>query len=148
MNVRVRAILLTPSGGLLLIRRIKPGVPPYWVLPGGKVEAYDADLHAALKREVREETGGEVEIVRRVFVSRDFRGVHHIYLGRIGSWSETDRLMPEGEDPANGEYHLEEIALTLEALDGTRLVPAEIVPLLRQVASGQTDLHDLQDPEP
>ncbi|WP_344592276.1 NUDIX domain-containing protein [Actinomadura vinacea] len=39
---RVRALLLTSTGTLLLIKRTKPGQTPYWVLPGGGVEADDS----------------------------------------------------------------------------------------------------------
>jgi 8-oxo-dGTP pyrophosphatase MutT (NUDIX family) len=55
----VRAVLLTPAGRLLLIRRTWPGATPYRVFPGGHVEPDDPGLRAALVREIREETGAE-----------------------------------------------------------------------------------------
>jgi 8-oxo-dGTP pyrophosphatase MutT (NUDIX family) len=55
MTVRVRALLITPDGGLLTIRRVRPGQDPYWVLPGGGVEDGETAEAAAL-RELREET--------------------------------------------------------------------------------------------
>lgn len=38
MTDRVRALLVTPDGDLLTIRRRRPGQELYWVLPGGHVE--------------------------------------------------------------------------------------------------------------
>ncbi|MFE5594960.1 NUDIX domain-containing protein [Streptomyces sp. NPDC056549] len=38
MIERVRAVLATADGTMLVIRRTKPGIPEYWVLPGGGVE--------------------------------------------------------------------------------------------------------------
>lgn len=35
MIERVRAVLVTEDDSMLVIRRTKPGVPVYWVLPGG-----------------------------------------------------------------------------------------------------------------
>lgn len=52
----VRALILNAAGELLLQRRADTGL---WGLPGGAVELGETAL-AALKREVREETGLEV----------------------------------------------------------------------------------------
>ena len=57
MSDRVRALLITPVGDLLTVRRVSPGQDPYWVLPGGGVEAGE-DLESALARELHEEIAG------------------------------------------------------------------------------------------
>ena len=44
MKQRVRAILITPDNTMLLMKRIRPGSAPYWVIIGGGVEASDATL--------------------------------------------------------------------------------------------------------
>ncbi len=51
-----RAVLLD-GDQLVLIKRTKPGVDPYWVTPGGGVEPEDSSVVAALHREVLEELG-------------------------------------------------------------------------------------------
>jgi 8-oxo-dGTP pyrophosphatase MutT (NUDIX family) len=76
-----RAILLdgTPQGrvsvlddaapDLILIKRTKPGEPPYWITPGGGVEpGQDATVVDALHREVDEELGAKVTDVVPAFV--------------------------------------------------------------------------------
>ncbi|HWU11969.1 MAG TPA: NUDIX domain-containing protein, partial [Streptomyces sp.] len=51
-----RAILLD-GDDLILIKRTKPGVDPYWLTPGGGVEPEDTTVVDALHREVDEELG-------------------------------------------------------------------------------------------
>jgi 8-oxo-dGTP pyrophosphatase MutT (NUDIX family) len=61
MTDRVRALLTTPEGDLLTIRRIRPGQEPYWVLPGGGVENGE-DLETALARELHEEIAATADV--------------------------------------------------------------------------------------
>ncbi len=42
MIERVRAVLVTPDGCLLAIRRDRPDRATYWVLPGGSSASQDA----------------------------------------------------------------------------------------------------------
>ena len=140
MIERVRAVLVTPAAQLLLIKRIRPGATPYWVLPGGHVEAYDPSLRAALIREVREEVGTEPQITGLLQVLADDHCREYFYLARIDSWSEADRTGPEFGDPDRGEYRLEEVPLTAAALDAITLVPEQIAALLRNAAKSGTDL--------
>jgi ADP-ribose pyrophosphatase YjhB (NUDIX family) len=143
---RVRAVLLTPSGGLLLMRRTLPGATAYWVFPGGHVEPDDPGLRAALIREVCEETGREPHIMGLLHVLADEHRRQHFYLARIQSWSESDRTGPEFDDPDRGEYRLEEIPLIREALDARRIMPPEIADFLRDAVAAQTDLAAIADP--
>ncbi|MCZ0983390.1 NUDIX domain-containing protein [Streptomyces diastatochromogenes] len=132
MPERVRAILTTPSGTLLLIKRIRPGVPVYWVTPGGKVETSDASHEDALRREIKEEIAGEVEHLCPLHVLENGEDRQHFYLAPISTWSFADRTGPEFSQEGRGEYLLEEIALTHEALDAIDLKPAELLPLLHE----------------
>lgn len=142
----VRAALLTPAGRLLLIRRTWPGATPYRVFPGGHVEPDDPSLRAALIREVREETGAEPQIIGLLYVLADEHLRQYFYLARIRSWSEAGRTGPEFDDPDRGEYRLEEIPLTIEALDAISVDPAEIAALLRDAIATGTDLVTLAEP--
>ncbi|MFF9339398.1 NUDIX domain-containing protein [Streptomyces sp. NPDC014773] len=131
MIERVRAILVTPDHTMLVIRRTRPGIPEYWVLPGGGVEPSDASREAALHREIHEEIAGKADIVRLLHTMETDDERQLFYLARIATWSFEDRTGPEFSAEGRGEYALEEIPLTLEGLDGIDLKPEEIAHVLR-----------------
>ncbi|MFB7473733.1 NUDIX domain-containing protein [Kitasatospora sp. NPDC056184] len=131
MQHRVRAVLLTPSDTVLLIKRIRPGIDPYWVIVGGKVEPTDASPEDALLREVREEVAGEARIVSLLHTIESDDERQDFYLAAIEEWSFADRSGPEFSQEGRGEYLLEEIPVTTEALDAVNLLPQEIATVLR-----------------
>jgi 8-oxo-dGTP pyrophosphatase MutT (NUDIX family) len=63
---RVRAILFADNQ-VILIKRVKPNKPIYWVAPGGGVEPNETH-HQALERELYEELGAQIEINQQVLV--------------------------------------------------------------------------------
>ncbi|MGW4895357.1 NUDIX hydrolase [Kitasatospora sp. NPDC004240] len=131
MQHRVRAVLLTPNNTMLLIKRIRPGVDPYWVIVGGKIESTDAGPEDALRREVREEIAGEAEIVSVLHTIETADERQDFYLATIEKWSFEDRTGPEFSQEGRGEYLLEEIPLTADALDAVNLLPQEFAAVLR-----------------
>jgi ADP-ribose pyrophosphatase YjhB (NUDIX family) len=136
---RVRAIIITPADTLLMIKRTRPGASPYWVLPGGAVEPTDASLEAALDREIREEIAGDAGIIGLLHTTETNGEQERFYLARIRHWSFDDRTGPEFSVPGRDEYLLEEVPLTVEALDAVYLKLDEIALLLRE-AIQQGDL--------
>ncbi|WP_330237479.1 NUDIX hydrolase [Streptomyces sp. NBC_00525] len=94
MIERVRAVLVTPDDTVLVIRRTRPGIPEYWVLPGGGVEPGDASREAALHREIHEEIAGKADIVRLLHTMGSDDERQFFYLGRIATWSFEDRTGP------------------------------------------------------
>ncbi|MDK9498009.1 NUDIX domain-containing protein [Streptomyces katrae] len=135
MKERVRAVLVTADGTMLVIRRTKPDVPRYWVLPGGGVEPGDESLEAALHREIHEEIAGKADIVRLLHTIESDEERQLFYLARITTWSFDDRTGPEFSAEGRGEYALEEVPLTVEGLDGIDLKPEEIAHVLRGAIS-------------
>ncbi|WP_405530069.1 NUDIX domain-containing protein [Streptomyces avidinii] len=131
MIERVRAVLVTANDTMLVIRRTKPGIPVYWVLPGGGVEASDESREAALHREIHEEIAGKADIVRLLHTMESDDERQLFYLARAATWSFEDRTGPEFSAEGRGEYALEEIPLTVEGLDGIDLKPEEIARVLR-----------------
>jgi len=132
MQHRVRAVLLTPNNTTLLIKRIRPGIDPYWVIVGGKIEPTDASPEDALQREVREEIAGEAQIVSLLHTLETDEDLQDFYVATIDKWSFEDRTGPEFSQEGRGEYLLEEIPLTTEALDAINLLPQEIAVVLRE----------------
>jgi ADP-ribose pyrophosphatase YjhB (NUDIX family) len=146
MTDRVRALLITPDGGLLTIRRVRPGQDPYWVLPGGGVE-HGESREAALERELREEIVATAEIHSLLYVLDCGGDRQHVYLARARSWSANaaDRSGPEFTDPARGEYHLQIVPLTAEAVAGIDLKPDALAQFLLSHLREGTDLYALPD---
>ncbi|MCX4637144.1 NUDIX domain-containing protein [Streptomyces sp. RPA4-5] len=141
MKQRVRAILITQDNTLLLMKRIRPGAAPYWVIIGGGVEDSDATREDALLREVREEIAGEAEISRLLHQLENPKGeTEYFYLAHITQWNFDDKTGPEFQRDDRGEYLLDEIPLTTEALASVNLLPEEISDVLRE-ALERGDLH-------
>lgn len=111
MTQRVRAVLITPQHTMLAIKRIRPGTPAYWVLPGGGVEDSDESLEAALHREVWEEIAGRAEITGLLHTMDSDSEQQYFYLARIEEWNFDERSGPEFTRVDRGEYLLEEIPL-------------------------------------
>jgi ADP-ribose pyrophosphatase YjhB (NUDIX family) len=147
MIERVRAVLVTPDGCLLAIRRDQPDRATYWVLPGGHVDTGDQGLEAALSREISEEIAGNADIASLLQVLESETGGErqYIYLGRIASWDFAAHTGPEFSEPGRGIYHLEQIPLTSAGLTAIDLKPAAVAGQLRDAIGGGRDLFTLPD---
>jgi 8-oxo-dGTP diphosphatase len=66
--IGVAAVIWNDRREVLLIRRTKQPRQGEWSLPGGRVE-FGERLEDALKREIREETGLEIEVVGLIDVA-------------------------------------------------------------------------------
>jgi ADP-ribose pyrophosphatase YjhB (NUDIX family) len=145
MIERVRAVLVTPTDEILLIRRERPGVPTYWVLPGGHVEPADANREDALRREVHEELAGTPEIHSLIQVIDGPDDRQYIYLAHIANWSFPDRSGPEFLEGGRGSYDLDTVPIAAEALAAVNLKPDPLARLLAKVLDEPGDLFALPD---
>ncbi|MEZ4668534.1 MAG: NUDIX hydrolase [Anaerolineae bacterium] len=144
VNHRVRAILLTEEGNLLLIKRLRDGFAPYWVLPGGGVEITDESFEAALHRELAEELGGTAEVLHEVFTSEypgwgDLQGWivrHHYYVCRLVGYDISQRHGPEFSDPTRGQYIPENFPLESAVLSELNIYAEPIKAYLVAHAAG------------
>lgn len=59
------AIIIYPEDKILLIKRSSPPFIGYWALPGGRSELGEA-VEQTVVREVKEETGTDVRVLRKV----------------------------------------------------------------------------------
>ena len=129
-----RAVLLD-GDQLVLIKRTKPGVDPYWVTPGGGVEPEDGSVVAALHREVLEELGAKitdvvpcfVDTVEHIGVDAETTGVkvQHFFVCRLGTMDPSLRHGPEVEEPC-GEYEIVRIPFTRLGIASVHLVPLSL----------------------
>lgn len=62
IGVGCGAFILNNNEEVLLQKRNKSPEKGYWSIPGGKVEMFET-FHQAIKREVKEETDVEIEII-------------------------------------------------------------------------------------
>ncbi|WP_129841514.1 NUDIX hydrolase [Streptomyces sp. RFCAC02] len=155
-----RAILFDdsdPAGPrrLILIKRTKPGLRPYWVTPGGGVEPTDPTVVAALHREVAEELGAEVTDVVPAFVDTvphvpepgedvppGGLKVQHFFVCRLAGMDPRRRHGPEVEQP-RGTYEIVRLPFTPRGLVSADIVPASLAAyLIRNIAGLQALLAD------
>lgn len=73
----VDIVIKREDGSIILVKRLNPPFKDEWALPGGFVE-YGETVETAAKREAKEETGVEIELIRIIGVysapNRDPRG--------------------------------------------------------------------------
>src|SRR6185295_4472744 len=64
-----------PTGKILLLKRAAPAddLPGIWADMGGRIKQFE-EPEEALRREVREETGLEIEVLKPLVVFHDYRG--------------------------------------------------------------------------
>ena len=79
------------TGNILLVRRARFPAKGFYSLPGGRVE-FGETLHAALNREVAEETGLKIEIIglagwREVVPGADGGG-HYLIMSFAARWTD------------------------------------------------------------
>lgn len=125
-----RAILIDDRGRLVLIKRTKPGQPPYWTAPGGGVEDSDASVEMALHRELAEELGAEAADASQVFLfsspSDAGVAVQHFFVARLAVLNDAARSGPEFSDPSRGGYELDRVDLRGDDLAVLDLKPPEL----------------------
>lgn len=105
MMERVRAVLVTADDTMLVIRRTRPGIPEYWVLPGGGVEPSDESREAALHREIHEEIAGKADIIRLLHTRESDDERQLFYLARNATRSFDDRT-GAGDENSNSRSEL------------------------------------------
>jgi len=115
--------LIIADGRILMCRRGKPPYVGYWSIPGGLVELGEP-LVEALHREVREETGLEVAVIRlseiyeRITEDDEGRTEYHFvlldYLCRMESGT-----LKAGDDAADVRWFTRAELASLEITPGT-----------------------------
>jgi 8-oxo-dGTP pyrophosphatase MutT (NUDIX family) len=116
---------------LVLIKRTKPGIAPYWLTPGGGVEDDDANILAALHREIDEELGGKITDPVPAFVDTTEHiaadgshgvKVQYFFVCRLESLDLARRHGPEIDEPV-GEYEVVRVPFSRLGLASVDIVP-------------------------
>lgn len=96
------AVIVNERGDVALIR-----FPQGYFLPGGGIDPNE-DALAALAREVREETGHEVQVVRELGWASQLLVVRHdeLHLNKVGRFFVA-RLGPKTQAPQESDHSLE-----------------------------------------
>ncbi|MFD6988059.1 NUDIX domain-containing protein [Streptomyces sp. NPDC059943] len=131
----VRAVLLD-GDHLVFLRRGWPGGSSYFTTVGGGVEPDDADLEAALRREVMEEIGATIGPVTE-FLTLTEPGervtvVQHYFRADVLDMDPDRRDGPELADPDVGDFSPVRVALDASALAALELQPSELAAYLRE----------------
>src|SRR5579864_2633669 len=80
MKARIVVTTIIEKNGKILLGQKPKDVGPYpntWHLPGGGVAIESESLEAAVKREIKEETGLEVEKMERMNFDEDYEADKH-----------------------------------------------------------------------
>lgn len=101
-EVAVGAIVFDEAGRVLLVERGRPPGVGLWTVPGGRVERGEK-LAEAVAREVREETGLEVEVGELAAVVERMGDDHHFvildYVARV-----TGGALAAGDDARAAKF--------------------------------------------
>ncbi|WP_406451174.1 NUDIX domain-containing protein [Streptomyces sp. NBC_00876] len=112
-----------------------PDGPSYYTTVGGGVEPDDADLEAALRREVMEEIGATIgpaaEFLTVTEPGEKVTVVQHYFRADVLDMDLGRRNGPEMEDPDVGDFSPIRVALDVSAVEALELQPIELADYLR-----------------
>lgn len=94
--------LVRRNNELLLVKRKKKPWKDYWAIPGGKIK-FGESLEEAVKREVREETGIDIKVIRllgvqTVIIKKNGKIVDHFLLIDFEAYPLENELKPNTEE--------------------------------------------------
>jgi len=122
----VDAVILD-QGRVLLMKRNNPPVRGWWWIPGGRIRRGES-LSEALLRQVKEETGLDIEIIRLIDVYSLFWKYRHdvavTYLvkktgGKLKLNSEHSDFRWISDIPANVHDHIKKVLKDSKAVNST-----------------------------
>jgi len=114
--IGVGSIVFNDKRQVLMIRRNQPPAMGLWSVPGGKLEAGES-LADACQREVKEETGLDVEVSNIVaVVERQIEGFHYVVIDFLAHLVAENAIPVAQSDVAEAKW------ISLEAIEDYALV--------------------------
>ena len=114
--IGVGGIVFNDKRQVLMIRRNQPPAMGLWSVPGGKLEAGES-LADACQREVKEETGLDVEVSNIVaVVERQIEGFHYVVIDFLAHLVDENTMPVAQSDVAEAKW------ISLEAIEDYVLV--------------------------
>jgi 8-oxo-dGTP diphosphatase len=114
----VGAVVLDPTGRLLVVQRANPPAAGQWSIPGGRVEPGESALDAVV-REVREETGLAIRVIREIgTVTRDAPAGGRYVIRDFLAEPITDQSPVAADDAADARFVTETQLRALPTTDG------------------------------
>lgn len=101
IRVGVAAIIKNSDNEILMIKRKNSPAKGLWGFPGGGIE-FGETVEAATKREVREETGFDVEVGKTITVGEAIEKANDIHRVVIVSEAKIKSGNPKASDDAAG----------------------------------------------
>ena len=125
---------------VLLIKRGRPPLKNHWSIPGGKLE-FGEKVEEALVREVREETGVEINVIGLidVFESLPQRegDSHYLMIDYVAEWVSGEPV--PGDDAEEAEFLSFPEALSRLAWDQTRTALQQAKLALKKAKEAASD---------
>jgi 8-oxo-dGTP diphosphatase len=124
----VVSALIEENGKVLLVKRkkSKKAFPGFWGLPTGKVKAGET-LEEAVRREVKEETGLEVEPVEIYHITQEFHDNHHHLVFAFKTKIKGGKLIAKSDVSEAKWFRLKEIKVKLQPVAKEQLKALNIL---------------------
>ncbi|KAI8802167.1 NUDIX hydrolase [Cladochytrium replicatum] len=129
-----RALLIDDQGNLILFRRIKDGISPYLVTPGGGIDPGES-VDTALVRELWEELGATAHIGHIVYTHYESdkkpRGTaQYFVVARLETMEVSKRTGIEFDDETRGTYEVVRMGLKETKWTAANLKPEGLMKFL------------------
>lgn len=129
--IGVGGVLFNQRGDVLLIKRDKAPAQGLWSVPGGKLEAGEA-LTACCRREIREETGLDVNVLSVIaVVERRIENFHYVIVDFLVALQDRNRCTPRAASDVSEARWVD-----LDTIAAYPLVPGLLAIIHRAAAAG------------
>ena len=141
MKKSIRGVIFYDNN-VLLIKRIKKG-HEYYVVPGGHIEMDEKEWVTCV-RELKEETGLDVQPIKKVFISKSKRHQNIFYFCSIKKKENIDldpnnlpivKLVGEEKYKSSKDNYYKPLWVDVSKIKNMRIYPIDIKPIIIKLIS-------------